>query len=160
MKKADDKNVSRNCSRIMEKYLSLDKNQKVPLEVSSHLLKCRKCRKQVRALRIAERVSAESFSFEAPLEDNLIQSVLTQIDPKTAKKMNYQEKIFGLWTTSGIVLIFAFVLVVFAAKNFQNRDLLMAIATVIAGFVTVWGVLYIATNVDFFIKRINSSLRT
>ena len=152
------KESSKKCSEVMEKYLALDKNQKVPFNISSHLMSCSKCRKEVRSLRLAERLCADSFSFKLPLEDNLIQGVLEQIDPKVKKRISFQEKVFRLWTIAGLVLLLAFVLLVFVAKNFESRDLLMAIATVIAGFVTVWGVMYIVANLDFFIKRINSSL--
>lgn len=154
MKKTDNEK----CTAVMEKYLELDRNQKVPLSVSAHLMVCKKCRREVRALRLAEKLAAEPLMFKAPLSDQAIQNVMMKIDPKASKKINVQERSFRAWTLAGIVLLFAMVFMVFASKNFSSRDLLMGIATVIAFFVTAYCVLYIVLNIDFFIKRISSGL--
>ena len=39
------------CNRVMDIYLGLDKGERVPLNVTLHLLTCAKCRKQVKGLK-------------------------------------------------------------------------------------------------------------
>ena len=42
------------CDRIMDSFLELDKNQKIPFRITWHLLTCKKCRTQVRLCTLAE----------------------------------------------------------------------------------------------------------
>ena len=48
--------MSKICEERMNEFLMLDKNERIPLRVTLHLLKCAKCRSEVRLMTMAERV--------------------------------------------------------------------------------------------------------
>ena len=62
------------CEKAFDRYLSLDKNQAVPLRVSLHLLCCPVCRTAVRTLTRAERALARPL---APLQARTFAPLLT-----------------------------------------------------------------------------------
>ncbi len=57
------------CGNSMEQYLSLDKNERVPLKISMHLLSCKKCRAQIKMLKTAEKVCKHSIIIATPITD-------------------------------------------------------------------------------------------
>ena len=73
------------CDRAFNRYLELDKNERVPLRVTLHLLACPACRTGVRRLSRAERVLAAPLAvpaqgaFRAASDDNAVLSAMERI---------------------------------------------------------------------------------
>ena len=54
------------CKKYFDKFLSLDKNEIIPLDVSFHLLTCAKCRTAVRSMSAAERLLQRQMKKSEP----------------------------------------------------------------------------------------------
>ncbi len=67
------------CGAVMTKFMELDKKDRLPLDVTVHLLFCRQCRTQVRLLTLAERQAARPVSEPVPLDDDLLQRIVSYL---------------------------------------------------------------------------------
>ena len=90
------------CNKIMDKFLELDKNQKLPFSVTWHLLCCKKCRSQVRLCSIAEKTVAKPLNTSLPLDNDSLLSIMSQIDGKYKKT---PEKIKNELIINNIIII-------------------------------------------------------
>ena len=147
------------CNRIMDTFLLLDKDEHIPLNVTAHLLVCRKCRSQVRLLTRAEHLSALPLSIETPLTDTKLKSIMKKVH---AMKRDWQKdesvpnpiSMKG-WVISGILMII--LMLTFALFSRNNSVLSLAFYLVFAMIITVYSALFIGSNIDFFIKKINTN---
>ena len=67
---------NKNCEEIMNSYLLLDKDEKVPLKIFLHLFFCRKCRHQIKMLSYAEKQIAAPLNIQTPITDDSIKNVM------------------------------------------------------------------------------------
>ena len=120
------------CEKAMDRFLELDKGERIPLQVTAHLLRCRHCRTQVRLMSLAERVAARRSG-----------QPVSQQNPVTLTG----------WVVGGvcmIVLMLAFALV---AELYARFALQTAFYLVFAGSVTAYCALFVGANMDFFVKK-------
>ena len=69
------------CEYAMDRFLQLDKHQRVPLSVTVHLLGCKKCRTQVRLMSAAEKKLSEPLCIALPFSDDTLKQILSKVDP-------------------------------------------------------------------------------
>lgn len=139
-----------NCEQYMEQYLALDKGQRVPLSLSVHLLSCRKCREEIRGLVRAEKIASAPVKAPVNLEADSIRRVIDSIDTTyAAKKKNYP---MVNWIIAGVVLVGA--LIVFAVLLNPAKVLSFTLSMIFALLITGWVMAFVATNLDFFVKRV------
>lgn len=120
------------CGKMMDKFLMLDKHERIPLDVTLHLLKCKKCRSQVRYLTKAEKFAAE------PLKISLL-----RIKPVSMKK----------WIFCGILMIFLMATYQFSAAKLSG-EIMNTIFYIFFGIVvTAYCAIFIAANLDYFVKK-------
>ena len=74
-------NFLTDCSEVMNNYLSLDKGERVPLGVTLHLITCKECRNQVRALKKAEKIARAPLEIPVAMDDFSIEAVMAKIAP-------------------------------------------------------------------------------
>ncbi len=160
------------CDTAFDRYLALDKNQAVPLGVSLHLLRCPVCRTAVRTLTRAERVLAAPLSpltaFAAPGDvkaDFADQSVQLAFERIQAAGFAYapieavaQRVSMSRWLFAGIVLAAGFGFVPFSMIGEWSSNafgLAFSVPFYIVGglAVTLYGGLFIGSNIDFFVKK-------
>lgn len=150
---------SEKCNEIMDRFLELDKGEHIPFDISMHLLFCSKCRKEVRLMEEAEKLLKEPLKIPVPLTDSTIENVLRTIDPKFSDAKLKNPISMRNWIISGILMImFMFVSAFFTNSN-TGRNQLMAYSLVFAGCVIAYCLLFISSNIDFFVKKI-STFRT
>lgn len=148
---------SERCEKIMNEYLMLDKNQRVPLFISLHLLFCKKCRTQVKMLRIAEEKLSEPIKISAPLSDSSIEKVMNQVAPEEYAQLLKRPVSFACWIFAGIFLMAVLFASVFSIHNFNNRDLSMAYAFICSASIIVYCFAFVKRNIDLFVKKISTS---
>ena len=125
------------CEKAMDRFLKLDKGERIPLQVTAHLLRCRHCRTQVRLMSLAERVAARRDCARRSGQP------VSQQNPVTLTG----------WVVGGvcmIVLMLAFALV---AELYARLALQTAYYLVFAGSVTAYCALFVGANMDFFVKK-------
>ena len=72
----------------MDRFLELDKNERLPLGVTIHLLYCKKCRTEVRLFTMAEKVCAQPLKIPVADNDKIISLLMKKIDPSYDENAN------------------------------------------------------------------------
>jgi hypothetical protein len=138
----------------MDQFLSLDKGEHIPLSLTIHLLHCPKCRSEVRLLTKAEEAAGKPLKISTPITDQSITSIMKVIDPSYDPDKNHVP--LFQWIIAGIIMIAAMFFFGFYTSASSNHFLLVAFYLVFAGSVTAYCMLFIGTNLDFFVKKISS----
>jgi hypothetical protein len=145
------------CEEVMNTYLSLDKDERVPFTVTAHLLACKKCRTQVRMLTLAERIVAAPLKIQVPLNDMAITAIMQKINPAWDPETCSTNPVsLRKWVAGGAAMILFMLVFGFLTTSTCNESLLFAFYLVFAGVVTAYCALFIASNLDFFIKKMQT----
>ncbi len=138
----------------MEKYLSLDKGERIPLSVTFHLLICERCRNEVRFFRKAETAAASNA--QVGITDKSISAVMEKI---YASEEHLENKVsLSKWIICGIAIIAMFLAAAFFLHGISSNALRICIYTELAVLITVYCALFIRSNMDFFVKLINAKI--
>lgn len=127
---------TKKCENIMEEFMMLDKNERLPLKLTLHLLACKECRTQVRYLSLAEKYAAE----------HLKASVEFRIKPVSMSK----------WIVCGILMIAFMLMFGTISDKINNQSLTTTFYIVFGLIVTAYCAVFMGQNLDFFVKKINS----
>lgn len=139
--------MNKNCSRIMERFLELDKNQHIPLDITAHLLNCSQCRNQVRMYTQAEKLICKN-------EENLFDFVPTsQVMEKLYPGSTKPKKMPILhWLIIGILLLICMIFCSIAIQKFIPH--LHPLGFIfIAGIISTYCMMFVWCNLDFFVKK-------
>lgn len=147
-------NKLNSCDKVMDTYFGLDKGERVPMDVTLHLLTCKKCRKQVKMIKSAEKISRHPLELSVPINDATIEAVMKKVMPEYNFGKNPIS--IGKWIVAGIIMI-VFMLT-FGLSSYQKADetIMIAFYVLFALSVVVYCAVFVGTNMDFFVKLINS----
>lgn len=138
----------------MDLYLGLDKGERIPFKVTIHLLFCRKCRRDIKLMAQAEKLLSSPLKIPVPLTDTTIENILRTIDPKFSNIQLKNPISMRNWIIGGTLMILFMFVFVFS-RNI-SRDLDVAISLVFAGCVIAYILMFVFSNIDFFVKKINT----
>ncbi len=148
--------MNKNCDDYITEYLMLDKNQRIPFKLSLHLLSCKKCRKTIKALAKAEKISARPLKIKAPVNSQEITQIVSQIDPNYKPK---NQKInFINWIVAGIILIASMILANILTKGISASFLSFVVIMIFAFLLIFYFFGFIYSNIEFFVKKIGTKL--
>lgn len=134
------------CEKRMNTFLSLDKNERIPADVTLHLLVCKKCRTHVHYLSLAEKYASE------PIKASLRKTTLETVGLKPVS--------MAKWIICGILMIL-FMFVFATIQNRNGSESFSIVFYMIFGIlVTVYCGLFVRMNLDFFIKKIEKTPHT
>lgn len=133
-----------NCEKTMENFLLLDKYERLPLGVTLHLLKCKKCRTQVHYLTLAEKYAAEPLR---PMNSMNIKNLLNNMSTKPVS--------MGKWIVAGILMILMLVTFGLFLNKIDRTSFAITFNVMFGVLVTVYCALFVSTNIDFFIKKVD-----
>ena len=141
-----------NCEECMDAYLSLDKGEKIPKNVTRHLLGCPKCREEIKALSRAEKIAAGPLAINSPVSTESITQSLRKIVP------DYEPKQKKLSLAAWILYALAFMaaILVFCALFKQVNVLTFNFSFAFAVCIIVYISVMVYTNMDIFVKKIDS----
>ncbi|NLM00232.1 MAG: hypothetical protein GX220_02115 [Treponema sp.] len=143
------------CNKKMDLFYSLDKNENLPLQLSLHLLICKKCRSTVRALTEAEKSCAMPLQDMPNMNNETLLKIMQKIDSDYKYEDNIEPVSLKGWVIAGTILIMS-LLFFTMFKNFAlSSSLSIIIYLIYAIIVTVYCAFFIAVNLDFFIKQID-----
>ena len=131
------------CEKLMEEYLMLDKNQVVPLHLTLHLLCCKKCRSEVHYLSLAEKIAAKELKADAGLKSPAIKEEASKPPISMTK-----------WIVGGALMMIFLMFFGVTSKN-ATPELQVLFYIFFAAAVCAYCAVFIATNLDFFIKKID-----
>lgn len=137
----------------MDGFLKLDRNERIPLWITKHLLTCSECRTNVRLFTQAEKILSRRTGGENPFTYAALSDVKEKLYPGSTKEKKVP--IF-YWLAIGIVLVVCMILLaLFAGKYFPELQSLGCIFAALV--ITTYCMLFIGMNMDFFVKQ--SSMR-
>jgi len=142
------------CDEMMNTFFSLDKNERYPLKLTLHLLACETCRTQVRLCTLAEKVSAEPLA--RPADEDAVSALIKKIKSASPDHNDVSPISLRRWIVSGIVMIFTMMCFAVLSPQTSGNYLQLAFYLVFAGAVTAYCALFITSNIDFFIKKIET----
>ena len=145
------------CDKMMDKFLMLDKQERIPLDVTFHLLKCKKCRTQVRYLSKAEKYASEPLKVSVPITDSKISAILKAANPRWSTE-NFKIKPVSMakWIVCGILMLLFMTTYSFTAAKLGNEEANTFFYITFGIVITAYCAIFIASNLDFFIKKISS----
>lgn len=154
------------CESSFDRYIALDKNDRVPLAVTLHLLVCPTCRTCIRQMTRAERVLAAPLAVRpipaAVPSDPVVAAALRRIKEAglgyPQVEPNIRHVSFLRWIITGLALATGFTVLPFSFMGEWSSAtfgmsfylpfyLLCGIA------VTVYCGLFVGSNIDLFIKK-------
>lgn len=128
------------CEKNMDAFLELDKYEHIPLRITMHLLRCKKCRTQVHYLTLAERYAC------TPIKSRSLRDALENMQVKPVS--------MAKWIVSGIVMIFMFIIFELFLNDIDRTSFSIIFNVIFGLLVTAYCSLFIGANIDFFIKKI------
>lgn len=146
----------KNCSAVMEKYLGLDKGERIPLLMTSHLFVCKNCRSEVRFLKKAESAATKSFGEEVLVNDDSIAAVMKKIYASDESMENPIS--LTKWILGGIAMLLLFVIFAIFSRRIESSALKICLYLELAAMITIYCALFIRGNLDFFVKLINTKI--
>ncbi len=144
----------KNCGATMEKYLSLDKGERIPLSVTAHLLICERCRNEVRFFRKAENAAASNA--QVGITDKSISAVMEKI--YASEEQSENKVSLSKWIIGGIAIVVLFLAFAIFSHGINSDALKLCIYIELAVLITVYCALFIRSNMDFFVKLINAKI--
>ena len=146
--------MNETCEKQMNRFLMLDKNERIPLGVTLHLLKCPKCRNEGRLMTMAERIAARPLKISLPVSAESILDSISTLNPSW--KIEPRPVSMKKWVVGGIFMIVFMLFFNFFASFFgiRNETLQLYFYLVFLGFVIFYCMLFVGTNMDFFVKKI------
>lgn len=148
------------CGKVMDRFLMLDKHELLPVKVTLHLLKCRKCRTQIRYLSKAEKISSRPLKIAVPVTDAAVEKILGGVNPEW-KKENLKMKPVSMkkWIFCGILMTLLMTTYSLSSVVLGNeKEFADTIFFILFGFiVTAYCAIFIASNLDLFIKKIEKN---
>lgn len=146
--------MKQNCDFYMDQYLSLDKGERLSSALTLHLLTCPKCRTEVRSLLKVEKLLKKPLKIPVPIESSTITNVMKDIDP--SYNLHEHKVSFRQWIITGLfMLLCVAALGIFAIPVTE----MMAVLSygIFALMITGYCVAFIGSNLDFFIKKIETA---
>ncbi|MCR5607246.1 MAG: hypothetical protein K6F69_10590 [Treponema sp.] len=151
------------CEEIMNTFMLLDKDEHIPLKVTAHLLCCKKCRSQVRLLTKAERITAAPLNIQTPITDKSLQNIMEKVNklsPSWQKDTSVPNPItMKGWVVSGILMIILMLTFGLFTPR-EDSTLMIAFYLVFAAIITAYCAVFIGSNIDFFVKKISTTVTT
>lgn len=142
----------KNCENFMDQYLMLDKGDILPLKLSIHILTCRECRREIRLLTKAQNIAGKPLKITVPKTDKTITEAMQKINPDYDSS-KVKVPLFQ-WIISGVIMILAFFLFGLFT-NTPTHQVNAIYYLLFALSITAYCMLFVGTNLDFFIKKID-----
>lgn len=144
------------CSEIMDDFFALDKHQRIPLYITAHLLVCKKCRTEVRLMTLTERVNAEPLHISTDDNDRRILQLMQKLDSAYAPSEKIAPISLKRWIVSGIAMVLAMMMFIFSQSTLPNQALSLSFYIVFAVVISAYCALFVGSNMDYFIKKIET----
>ena len=146
--------MKKNCEYYMEKFLELDKNERIPASLTKHFISCQKCRNEVKALTRAEQLASSPLKIPVPLKEDTISNVVKEINPDFVPEKNKVP--ICQWIIFGVLLIAALCFIGFMATS-MNKYWKFAFYMVFAASIVGYCASFIWSNIEFFVKKIDAA---
>ncbi len=148
------------CDETINTFLELDKDEKLGLKTTIHLLTCTKCRTTVRLCTLAQRSSTRPLYIPVSMNNAAIAKIVQKTNPSIELLKDSSVKPISLkrWVFSGIALVLALVLFGYLNTTISSKVLQVTISLSISLFICIYCAFFIGSNLDFFVKKIEKRM--
>ena len=142
------------CDKFTEDFLMMDKGQHFSAGQVIHLMCCRECRTMVRLLSRAEKISSVPL---IKIEKNqmtarsIINHIMNSFDSIKPVKVTILP-----WTVLGIIMILSLFVLIPVSAHFSSSFIKGYLSIFIAVVITIYCILFVGFNIDFFVKKIST----
>lgn len=138
----------------MNRFFSLDKNERLPLSLTLHLLACKKCRSSVRRLTLLEKRCSRENLRKIRVNSRNVAEVIKLVDSECRRCRIRRENVsLAQWIFAGILLLLCMIVMELLAIV-TTSDLMVFSTSFFFGLsIVVYCAFFIGTNMDFFIKK-------
>lgn len=143
--------MKHSCEYYMNQYLALDKGERLPCKLTTHILNCPSCRKEIKTFAHAEKIASEPIKIPAQVDVEEVRKIVAQIDPQYKANKPYVS--LGSWIFFGIFLLLA--IFTFNILTIKSRVLIFTFYYSAAIALVAYTLSFFACNLDFFIKRLH-----
>lgn len=143
------------CKFYMDLFFQLDKSQILPAKLCFHLITCKSCRSQVRALTLAERTCSASIKKKKPLDNENLLNIMKKIDSSYQISTEIKPVSLKRWIISGVLMVIALFGFSFFNIKSINDSISISFYLVFASIITIYCIMFVIGNMDFFIKQID-----
>ncbi len=147
------------CEEILNEYLMLDKGERVPFKLSIHLMFCKKCREQIKLLKLAEKKLASPLKITAPVTDDSIQKVLLKLNIEQKDRFYKPFPIAG-WIISGLLILALLFTPYLTLNEMKNNYFSLYYAFIIATCVTIYCAAFVWSHMDLFVKKLMTVIKS
>lgn len=147
------------CEQIMNEYLALDKNQRVPLKISKHLLTCEHCRSKIKLIATAEKQISAPLKVEANKTDSSIEAVMSEINKIEMEKIRKHQLPVIWWVIFGLIMIVLLVGATQYIRGFNNNYITSTYALLLAGCIIGYTAVFVYSHIDAFVKKISTVVK-
>ncbi|MBP5283848.1 MAG: hypothetical protein J6Y93_04205 [Treponema sp.] len=148
---------SEKCQKVMDSFLELDKNERMPLSMTMHMLVCKNCRRQVHYLTEAERIAARPLKVTSPLSDDELKGIMKEVSPEWSDKFFKKNPVSMFrWILGGILMVLFLSCFGIFSSWIQSESLLISYYVVFAAIIVSYCAVFVGSNLDFFVKKIET----
>ena len=140
----------------MDCFLDLDKNERLPVKVTLHLLFCKKCRTEVRLFTLAERTCAQPLKIPVADNDTIIDILMAKINPEYVRGGKIAHISMRRWIMSGVAMILAMLMFLVLRPYVASSALDISFCILFACVVSAYCAIFVGSNMDFFVKKIET----
>ena len=149
------------CNELMEEYLNTERYEKLSTQMIFHLLHCKKCRDNVRAMTLATHFTDNKIMRKAsktnPLYIKTMQKIIATKQEVTMNKSKFAILILSLWGVVGSAMLAIFLVIpsskigIKFIQSFGSHFTLQFLFTVVF-FLTSCTIIFIANNINLLVK--------
>lgn len=148
-----------NCEQIINSYMALDQNQRVPLKISRHLLTCQCCSKKIELISLAEKTLSKPLNQQVSAQDQTIQQVMEKVNNLELEKIRRRQIPLIGWIVAGLLMISLFVFATIYLKQINSEILTYGYGMAFAGSLIAYSLVFVYSHLDAFVKKISTVIR-
>lgn len=145
----------KDCKTVMDSYMNLDKGERVPFWITSHLLTCKNCRKRIELMRMAEESFASDGEKQSAFNNATILAVMNKISGEKKSDSRKKNPIsFAVWIIFGVLMIAGIAGAALSIRADSNKKLTVYNFVQFSVLIISYCALFVKSNYDFFVKKI------
>lgn len=141
------------CEKVMNSFFELDKGERLELVDSIHLLFCKDCRTKVRLLTKSEKLAEKTLNLPVFNSGKSLAQLIKETRPQWLK---IKPVSMTRWILGGSFMLLFFIFSGHFLNKTQNQTYLIWFYLIFSVFVSSYCAAFIGTNMDFFIKKIDT----
>ncbi|MGN0729670.1 hypothetical protein [Treponema sp.] len=146
--------MKKDCACYMDRFLALDRNERLPLGLTVHLLFCGKCRNFVRRFTLLERRCSKENLSRISCDSDDVAGIMRRLDSAYGQYGLKHERVpMRHWVIAGAALVICVALFEIFAAAVSSALFAVPLSLCFAFTIILYCAVFVGANMDFFIKK-------